>query len=794
MRHAIAAGYKAVLRRPGFAIAAILILGLAAAANATILAVVHGILVQPLPYRDPDRLVAVWPGRFQSNADLQWLRDHAAPFSDVGGVAPGWTMALTGSGEPLKLTIARVSGNLFDVLGVQPLLGRTLRDADARPGSDLVVVLTHGLWRTRFGGDPAVLGRTIQLDGRPFEVVGVLKPDFEIFNLRTDAFTPFALDPSAWYHQLSFLLVTARLEPGLSLEQADRDYKALVPRIRRERGHPDSYGRTAHLQDMKTAVVGDVRAPLVVAVSAVAVMLLIAAANVGTLLLTRAAARAREIAIRAAIGASRGRIALELIGEGTAIAVAAGVAGTLAARLALPAVLALLPRDTPRTAEIAVDWRVSLVAISATALAGFLFALAPALASVRVRTAALLRAGAHSESRRSKRLRGSIATTEIALALVLSTGAGLMVRSLWRLQGIDPGFDADRVLALHLQPASIGGRGQQPTAGYYAAILENLRALPGVASAGAIQHLPFSGYSWTGALDIEGHSVPAGGQRPTAGLRIVTPSYFASIGQPVVAGRDLGEGDVSGQRSVIVNETLARTYFGGSANALGRTLRIRGGGVQGSWLTIVGVAGDVHHTSLTDPVPAEIYTSITASSIPAMMLAVRATGDPLALVPSVREAIWSVDRSVPISDVQTMSAKVGASLARPRLLVGVLGGFAAVSLLLVLVGVYGVIAYSAAQRRREVAIMMALGAGRARVVRLVLTEGLTYAAVGVAAGTPAALAASRLLRTVVYGVTPTDPATYASLAALTTAVVLGACLVPALRTSRLDPARALNQE
>ena len=794
MSHDIRMALRSLLRRPGFTATAVLILALAAGANAATLAVVYGILLKPLPYRDADRLVAVWPGRFQSNADLQYLREHAAMFPDVAAVAPGWTMSLTGAGEPAKLTVARVSGNLFDTLGVRPLFGRTLRETDARPGRDSVVVLTHRLWLKQFAGDRAVVGRSIGLEGEPFEVVGVMPPDFEVFGLKTDAFTPFALDASAWYHQLSFSMLLARLAPGRSIEQAGRDYRALIPRIRRDRKYPDDYGRTAGLQDMRTAVVGDVRSSLVVLGAAVTLMLLIAGANVGTLLLTRAAGRARELAVRAAMGASRLRIARELLAEGALVSLAGGALGTIAARLAMPAIVALLPRDMPHTGAIAVDWAVALAGVAAAALTGLLFALASVLTSIRVETASILRAGAHSDTRHGQRTRGLLVAGEIAVAVVLSVGAGLMLQTLWRLQRVDPGFNADRVLTLHLQPPNVGAKRGRTTSGFYAVVLEKLRALPGVTSAGAIQHLPFSGYSWTAAIEIQGIDVPPGGSRPTAGLRIATPGYFRSIGQPVIAGRDLADADARGASAVIVNEALAKKFYGSADRALGRVLRIRGGGIQGDWMPVVGVVGDVRHSSLTVAAGPEIYTSTSDTSISAMMVAVRASVDPLSLVPAVRDAVRSIDRNTPVSDVQTMKAKIGASLARPRLVMVVLSAFAGVGVVLALVGVYGVVAHSVAQRRREIGIMMALGAGRARVVRLVLVQGLLYAAAGLAAGVPAALAASRLLRTVVYGVTPADPATYVILAVMMAAVVVAACVVPALRATHIDPVTAIRTE
>jgi putative ABC transport system permease protein len=785
---------RSLIRRPGFTATAVLTLALAAGANAVILAAVYGILLKPLPYGDPDRLAAVWPGRFQSNADLIYLREHAAMLSSVAAIAPGWTMSLTGAGEPAKLTVARVSGNLFDTLGVRPLFGRALHESDARKGADSVVLLTHGLWLRQFAGDPSIVGRTIHLEGDPFEVVGVMAPEFEVLGLRTDAFTPFALDSSAWYHQLSFSLLVARLAPGRSLEQASRDYRALIPQIRQARGYPADYGATARLQDMRSATVGDIRSSLVVLGAAVMLILLIAGANMGTLLLTRAAARSREIAVRSAIGASRARIARELLFEGSLVALAGGAVGTLSAWIAMPALVAFLPRDTPRTGEVAVDWTVALFVLAAASVTGLLFGLGPALASLRVKTAALLRAGTHSESRQTKRARGLLVAGEIAVALVLTIAAGLMLQTFWSLQGVDPGFNADRVLTLHLQPPDVGARQQRTTAGYYSLVVEKLRSIPGVASVGAIQHLPFSGYSWTAALDIQGVDVPPNTSRPTAGLRIVTPGYFRSIGQPVIAGREFVRPDSRRGDTVIVNEALAAKYFDGAATAIGRRLRIRGGGIQGEWMSVVGVVGDVRHSSLTADAAAEVYTSITDTSIPAMMIAIRAEVAPLSLVPAVREAIRSIDRNTPISDVQPMEAKVGQSLARPRVLVLVLTGFAAVGLVLAIVGVYAVVAYSVTRRRREIGIMLALGAERGRVMGLVMREGIAFAALGLAVGLPAAFLASRLLTSVLFGVRPTDPTTYASLAVLMLAVVAVGCSVPAMRAASVDPLAAIRSE
>jgi predicted permease len=785
---------RSLLRRPGFTTLCVLTLGLAAGANAAILAVVYGVLLKPLPFADPDRLVAVWPGRFQSNADLDYLRQRAPAFGTLAAVAPGWTMALSGAGMPAKIVVARVSGNFFETLGVRPILGRTFSEQQARTGADSVVLLSHHLWVQQFGGDPSVVGRTVRLEGEPFEIWGVLPPDLEVFGLKTDAYSPFALDASAWYHQLSFSLFLARLAPGVSPDRAERDYRALIPGMRRDRGYPNDYGRTARLQDLRGATVGDVASSLVLVGAAVVLILVIAGANVGTLLLTRAAGRSREIAVRAAVGASRMRIARELLAESALLAIAGGVSGIVLARGMLPLLLALLPRDTPRVGEIAIDPLVMGVVLGVAVIVALIFGTAPALTAARLKTAALLRAGASTESRQTRRARALLISAEIALALVLAIGAALMLQTLWRLNRVNPGFEVERLLTLQLQPTDVGARRSRTTSGYYELVLERLRSLPGVTAAGAIQHLPFSGYSWTAALDIQGLEIPPGASRPAAGLRIATPGYFNAVRQPLVSGRDFTPQDAGRREAVVVNQTFANTHFGSAAAAIGRRLRTHGGGTPPPWMSVIGVVGDIRHAALTTEPTPEIYTSISANSINAMMVAVRTEGDPLSLVPAVRDAIWSVDRNVPISDIQTMSAKIGASLARPRLLMILLSGFAVLGIVLSVTGVYGVVAYSVTRRRREIGIIIALGAERTRVVCAVLREGFLFAIGGLAAGIPATIVATRLMRSVLYGITPTDPRTYALLAAGVTGIVVCACLFPAYRASRVDPVAALRSE
>lgn len=790
MLHDVRMGLRSLLRAPAFTITTVLTLALAAGANAAILAVVYGILLKPLPFPQPDRLVAVWPGHFQSNADLIYTREHGKMFAKVAAVAPGWSMSLTGAGEPTKLTVARVSGNFFDTFGTPPLLGRPFTEEAARPGKDNAIVLAHGFWMARFGGDPNVVGRTVHLDGDPVQIVAVMPRTFDTFGLKSDAYTPLVLDESTWYHTLSFSMYAARLAPGRSIDQATVEYRALLQNLRTERKYPDRFGQDASVVDMRTAVVGDLGSTMILLAAAVGLILLIAAANVGTLQLTRASARATDVAIRSALGATRRRLLQELTIENAAIAIAGGCLGVLLAQTVLPLLLAILPDDTPRVAEIGIDPIVSVTVLAAAILAGVLVGIAPAFGRRALAISPLLRTGGSSESRAARRLRALLVSLEVAVAVVLTIGAGLMLQTLWGLHRVDTGFRPAGVLTLHVQPTGARYRGMS-IADYYERVLERVRAVPGVTAAGAIQHLPFSGYSWVTPLQIDGQQVAAGSALPSVQMRVVTPGYFGAIGQPVIVGRGIERGDASRDDTVVVNELLASRFFGTPGAALGRKVRSMGSRGPLPWTTIVGVVGNVRHSTLVDGVVPEIYSSVQKNSIPAMMLAIRTTADPASLAPAVRDGIWSVDRDVPLSDIETMDAKIGSTLARPRLLRTVLGAFAVLGGLLAIVGVYGVVAYSVTQRRRELGIMLALGAGSGRIRWVVLREALGYGVAGLAIGIPAALAGSRLMQSLVFGVSTTDPWTYGAIAVIALLTVLAASLLPALRASQGDPVSAL---
>jgi predicted permease len=485
--HALRLAVRSLIRRPGFSLLAIVTIALGAGANAAVFGVSYGILLKPLAFEQPDRLVAVWPGRFVSQMELRYLREHARGFKGVSATAPGWGFSLTGAGEPLKITAERVSGDLFDTLGADPLLGRRMRPDEDRVGAPKVLMLSYKLWHARFGGDPSVIGRTVRLDDEPHEIIAVMPASFELFGVRSDAWVPLPANRQAFYERTNVSVLVGRLADGVSLEQADREFKALIPRLRADLGFTASYGRDARIEDLRTATTGDVRSSLLVLGAAVVFMLLIAAANLGTLLITRGVSRAREFAVHAALGASRLAIVrLQLI-EGLLLSTCGALAGLVVAASGMPAIVRLLPRDMPRTGDIHVDGWVAAAVLGMALAVAVLFGVVPATAAGRPAFSLMLREGGSSESRGARRARGVMVSVQIALALVLAIGAGLMTRTLWRLQHVDSGLDVERILTVRVQPTSARYREPAAVVSYYQQILERLEALPGVQSAGAIQ-------------------------------------------------------------------------------------------------------------------------------------------------------------------------------------------------------------------------------------------------------------------------------------------------------------------
>ena len=778
---------RGLARRPAFAAVVLLTLALGIGANAAIFSVVHGVLLRPLPYAAADRLVAVWPGHFLSNAELLFLRERLRTAERVETYSPGWSVTLTEVGEPAQLVAASVSSGFFDALGARPLLGRAFRADDARASTNDVAILSHALWQSRFGGDRAIVGRRIVLDGAPHTVVGVMPRDFWYDANDVQLWRALVLDPASPFHREASALAIARLRAGETPASALAELRTLVGPIREALGFDADYGRGLDLVPLRDALIGGVRTPLLVLLGAAACIVLIAVANVGNLLLVRAAERRREVAVRVALGAGRGRLVRQLLVESLTLAAVGGLLGVALGAAGVRVLRALLPADLPRVQEVAISPTVLALSAAVTLLAGVLVALVPALLAVRTAPQGALRGRTDDGAGRSgARLRGALVVAEVALAFTLAVGAGLMVRTLWNLTHVDPGFHSSRTLAFTVSPT---GRGRRQ---HVVDVMERVRAVPGVAWVGAANHLPLSGYSWDTDLAVEGRALAAGAAAPRAAWRIVTEDYFRAMEIPLREGRAFAPTDDAKAPPVaIVNERLARELWPGES-AVGR--RVQAGFATAQQVaTVVGVVGDVRHDGLAAAPPAELYVPLGQRMAGPMHVVVRTENDPSSRAAVVRQAAQAVNPDVPVADLRTLESMVATSVAQPRLVMALLLLFGALGLVLGAVGVYGVVSYAVGQRTREIGVRLALGAEWRTIVRLVVGGGARYAVAGVAIGIVSALLLSRAMEGLVYGVAVTDPATYFALAALLVGVVLLASWLPARRAARVDPAIVLRE-
>ena len=794
MLHDIRVGIRNLARRPAFAATAVLLLALGAGANAAVFSVVRGVLLRPLPFESPDRLVAIWPDTFVSNDDVAFWRQRAPALASVATVSPGWLMALASDdAPPLKITAAKVSANLFSVLGVGAALGRPLEDGESTPGRDRVVVLSSGLWRERFAADPAVIGRVVLVDQVPHEIVGVMPAGFEALGRATDLWLPAAEVPGSPQHRQTTALALGRLRPGITVDAASRELVALAPEMRRTLGHPDDWGRTLHALPLHESITGKVRPALGLLLGAVGFILLLGAVNLGTLVLGGAIARARELAVRSAIGASRAQLIRQLLIEQAVLATSGSLAGLGLARMALPWLTARIPPEVPRQSGIALDLVVFGVILLTTVGLAVLMALVPAVLAARPGSNPL-RQQASTETPARHRVLGMLVAVQVALALVLGIGATLMLRSLWHLQHVDPGFDSSGVLTFRLQTTSTY---QSLSTGmpYVRRIGERMRAIPGVTALGAINHLPTSGYAWTTRVHRPDRPPSVGEALPQVGWRFIWGDYFPAMRIPLLAGRLFRETDVDGAAGVaIVNESLARTHFGSVPAALGQRLIQQGGGRPGPFeVEIIGIVGDVRHIGLETPPAPEIYRPLQQTFMFPMQFVLRTEGSPGALAAVVREAAFEVDRTVPVADLQPLPSVLAASLGRPRVLAWLLSIFAAIGILLSVVGLYGVVALRVGQRLREFAIRLAIGAAPSSVAAGVLRQGVLYSAGGLAVGIPTALGVARVMDSVIFGVTSRDPLTFIALPVMVVCVTLLACYVPARRAARVDAAAILRR-
>jgi predicted permease len=794
---------RALRRAPGFVLAAVLCLGLGLGANTTVYSLVNAMVFRPLPYGDSERLIAIThenaaQGQRHVDVSLPAALDVAERSRTLDGVAAIDTrlVNLTGIDRPEALAAATVSGRYFDVMRVRPLVGRVLRAEESEGGAARVVVLGEQLWRERFGGDASVVGRAIALDGAPYTIVGVVPDAAGLSGDRERLWIPLAHDRDAAQRGWHSYDAVARLKPGVTVQAAREELRAIGARLATE--FPDSdRGWTLDALPLREHLVpGDVAAVFAVMLGAVGFVLLIAAANVANLLLARTTGRARELAVRAALGAGRGRVLRLVLLESVLVALAGGALGVLIAQGGVRALRDAVPVAYPAWLVFDVDWRVLSYALAMSTLTGLLFGLVPALRATRRAVAPTLRASGRGSSAGAgaRRLRDGLVVAELALSLVLLAGAGLMVKSMLRLQTVDPGFQPAGVLAARVR---LGGARYDAVPARTALLdraTERLRALPGVVGVSAVSAAPLSGSSSSSSFAVQGRDVPEG-QEPVAETRAVRAGYFAALRMPLLAGRDFTEieaGDTTA-RVVVVNETMARRWWPGQ-DPIGRRLSIGGSGPDAPWLTVVGVTRDVRQRRLGQAAEEQLYLPFAAEARREMTLLVRTAGDPAALAPALRREIGALDPALPFVDLDTMTAVVHRSLWLQRLYGVLFGAFAGAAVLLAVVGVYGVIAYAVAQRVRELGVRMALGARPRDVAALMLRDGARLAGVGLAIGLALALGVTRVLGAALQGVSPHDPAVFLGVTTVLGAAALAASWIPARRAARVDPAQSLRAE
>ncbi|MFL6277890.1 MAG: ABC transporter permease [Blastocatellia bacterium] len=807
--HDLRFAIRTLLKKPGFTFVLVLALALGIGANTAIFSVVNAVLLRPLPYKQADRLVWIWgtdpkddiDHEVASPPDYNDWKTQGQSFEEMGAFA-NTRLTLTGSGEPERYDGAFVTDGFFEVLGVPAARGRTFTPDEDKPNGPRVIILSHGLWQRRFGGDPNVIGQSITINGNPFTVVGVMPAHFKHprpeSNRNAEMWLPLQIDYAKAGRRSDSLGVIARLKPGLAIEQARAEMTTIAAQL--EQQYPASNsGWGTIVVPLHERFVGNVRPVLVVLLGAVGFLLLIACANVANLLLARAAARQKEMAIRTALGARRWRIVRQLLTESVLLAVVGGALGLLLALWGVEALVALAPGNIPRLNEVSLDARVLLFTFGVTLLTGVLFGLFPALQAANPNLNETLKEGGRgtTEGGRGGRARRILVVAEVALALVPLIGAGLMVKSFIRLQEVKPGFDPDRVLAVEVYlPRTTYKEGEQATA-FYQQLLSRVQNLPGVEDAGAIDTLPLSGGGNVLAFYVEGHVPQPTDKTPDAEARIVTPGYFQTMSIPLLRGRYLSEQDgPKTPRAFVINDTLARRYFG-NEDPIGKRMNL-GDEKDSDWYTVVGIVQDTRQEGLeAEPYP-QMYASNTQEARRSMVLVARTAGDPAKMLPSIRSTVAEMDSTLALNNARTMTQVVSESIARPRFNMLLMSLFAVVALLLAGVGIYGVMAYSVSQRTHEIGVRMALGASTADVLRMVVRQGMGLTLLGVGIGLAGAFVITRLIASLLSGllfqVGAHDPLTFAGIALLLALVALAACLIPARRATKVDPMVALRYE
>jgi predicted permease len=810
-------GLRMLRKNPGFTAVAILTLALGIGASTAVFSVVNAVLIKPLPYPHSEQIVFPWaiapPGLNLGYDEIPWGRVQFLEFSRQTKTIQHFaafqssSFNLTGAGDPALLEGVRATAGLFPALGVSPALGRTYTAEEDQPGRAPVVVLSHALWLERFGGDPEILGRVLELNGAAYTVIGVMPAGFDFPRANelpgsidspraAQLWVPLALNPGPIVRgEPSELAVIGRMKPGVTVEQAQAELDVFARHM--EELFPRAKGWfNSRATPLTRQVAGDTRRPLLLLLGAVGIVLLVACSNVASLLLARSLAREKEFSLRSALGAARLRLIRQLLTESLLLSTAGALAGVLVAEFGVRFVKTFGPSNIPRLGEVNLDWRVFAFTFLITLFVGILFGLAPAFAAARRNLSESVREGGHrtTAGHAGQKIRQALLVCEVAMALVLVIAAGLLTRTFLRLLSAGGGFNAEHVLTFELSLPNTKYPDQDRIVALYHELLLRMQNLPGVESAGISEVVPLAGAGESTGMRIPDFHSADEKERPYANYTIVTPGYFFAIGTSVLQGRDFSESDTADSMPVaIINQAMAKKFWPGQ-NPLGKAAGVP---IRKFDMTIIGIIPDLKHLSLREEPAPEVYVPYTQNPWPSMLVmqaVIRTKADPDSVLAGVRDAVHFVDSDLPLAKVTTLAAIVDTSLAQPRFSMLLLGSFGALALLLASIGIYGVISYSVAQRTQEIGIRLALGAQRRNVFGMILSQGARLAGLGIAIGLVLAFGVARLMSSFLFGVQPADPLTFAAVCALLLAVAFLACYIPARRATRVDPLTALRYE
>jgi predicted permease len=799
-------GLRILTKQPGFSLLAVLTIGLGIGANTAIFSVVNGVLLKPLPYQAPEQLVRLFerseqqpkfpmsPGNFQDYRDRN---------TSLAGLAlyTRRDLELSDQAHPERWVSMQITAGYFDLLGIKPMLGREFTRQDELPDNTQIVILSHGLWRRRFNSDPKIVGQSLTLLGRPFTVVGVLPPGVQhvggdyrstSHGENVDAWWPVELKPQS-VRFAHYLNAIGRLKPGVTAEQAGADLNTLAGQLAVQ--FPNSnQGWSIAVRPLHEEIVGRSRTMLWVLLGVVVFVLLIACVNIANLLLARATAREREIALRAALGAKPGRIIRQMLTESMLLALVGGVLGVLLAQWAIETLRVLGPEQLPRLQAVSINGRLLLFTFGLTLITGLLFGLAPALQARGIQLNELIKEGGKSGGgARQRRLRDALVVAEVALALVLLVGAGLLMRSFLKLQHANPGFNPDRVLTAALSLPRARYNDADKAIAFHDRLLEKISALPGVQSTGFTSDLPWTGYDENAGFTVEGKTFPPN-DGPTGRYHFASADYFRTIGTPLIAGRFFNSTDrKDGPRVILINQSFADRYWPGES-AVGKRITFSSRPAEKDWRTVVGVVGDVKDSPISTNAAPAFYMPMSQGFDPQMILTIRSNADPLALVETVRNEIRAIDPQLPLADVRMLDSIASTAVGGQRFTLWLVGLFALTAVVLASIGVYSVLSFLVAQRTHEIGVRMALGAGLRSVLFLTLRQGMKPVLLGVALGVAACFGLTRLMKGLLFEISATDPLTFTVIAISLIAVALVACYLPARRATNVDPMVALRYE